>query len=461
MTMLETGPISQRSVDALPADKDTVFWDRELAGFGVRVYPSGARVYIVQCRGPAGPRRITLGRHGVIAADEARRRAALVIGRIRAGEDARPLAQAPDGPTVAALAARYLREHVAVRCKPATVAQYRLAIDAYILPALGALPVASVGRAHVARLHHGLSDRPAMANAVVATLSRMIEQAVAWGLVPEGSNPCRHTQRYRMRPRERFLTDAELRRLGAALTALEAEGRLPVHAAAALRLLILTGCRRNEIVSLRWEDVRLEDAEIGLRDSKTGPRTVSLSPAAVALLAALPRIAGNPWVIPGCRPGARMTNIYGHWRRVRTRAGLDDVRIHDLRHTYASRALALGESLPVIAKLLGHARIQSTARYAHLTRDSVREAAARVAAGIAGDILPPRPTPRPAPAPCAREAMGEAAPPACDSRPGWAAVAASAARIAAEIGADILPPPRREPASVPQRSFSGGVFSRN
>ena len=123
-----------------------------------------------------------------------------------------------------------------------------------------------------------------------------------------------------MRPRERFLTDAELRRLGAALTALEAEGRLPVHAAAALRLLILTGCRRNEIVSLRWEDVRLEDAEIGLRDSKTGPRTVSLSPAAVALLAALPRLAGNPWVIPGCRPGARMTNIYGHWRRVRTRA---------------------------------------------------------------------------------------------------------------------------------------------
>ena len=390
MTMLELGSISQRSVDALPAGKDTVFWDRELAGFGVRVYPSGARVYIVQCRGPAGPRRITLGRHGVIAAEEARRRAALIIGRIRAGEDARPLARTVAGPTVAALAARYLREHVAVRCKPATVAQYRLAIDAYILPALGALPVASIGRTHVADLHHGLCDRPAMANVVVATLSRMIEQAVAWGLVPEGSNPCRHTQRYRMRPRERFLTDAELRRLGAALTALEAEGRLPLHAAAALRLLILTGCRRNEIVSLRWEDVRLEDAEIRLRDSKTGPRTVSLSPAAVALLAALPRLAGNPWVIPGCRPGARMTNIYGHWRRVRTRAELEDVRIHDLRHSYASRALALGESLPVIAKLLGHARIQSTARYAHLTRDSVREAAARVAAGIGADILPPR-----------------------------------------------------------------------
>ena len=251
-----------------------------------------------------------------------------------------------------------------MRCKPTTAAQYRAAIDNYILPALGSLPVSSVGRTHVAELQHGCCDRPAMANLVVATLSRMIDQAMAWGLIPDGSNPCRFTRKYRERRRERFLTDAEFRRLGRALDALEAEGRVSVHAGAALRLLILTGCRRNEILTLRWEDVHLAANELRLRDSKTGPRAVSLSPAAVAVLAALPRVAGNPHVIPGARPGARLSGIFEPWRRVRTRAGLDDVRIHDLRHSYASRALALGESLPVIAKLLGHSRIQTTARYA-------------------------------------------------------------------------------------------------
>ena len=105
-------------------------------------------------------------------------------------------------------------------------------------------------------------------------------------------------------------------------------------------------------------------------------------------MAQLPRLPGNSWVIPGAKPGARLSSLFEPWRRVRARAGLDDVRIHDLRHSYASRALALGESLPVIAKLLGHAQIQTTARYTHLTRDAVKDAAIRVAEGIADDIFP-------------------------------------------------------------------------
>ena len=382
------GSITEHSVAALVAGKDTVVWDRALTGFGVRVYPSGAKVYVVQTRGPAGSRRITVGRHGVIGAAEARRRAALIIARVHAGEDPVPQAPKPKGTTVAALAARYLREHVAVRCKPTTAAQYRLAIERYIVPALGTLPVSSLGRSQVADLQHGLSDRPAMANLVIATLSRMIDQALAWGAVSEMTNPCRSAPKYRMRRRERFLTDAEFRRLGQVLDGLEAEGRISPHAAAALRLLMLTGCRRNEILTLRWEDVRLEAQELRLRDSKTGPRTVSLSPEATAVLAQLPRLPDNPWAIPGTKPGARLSSIFEPWRRVRARAGLDDVRIHDLRHSYASRALALGESLPVIAKLLGHAQIQTTARYTHLTRDAVKDAATRVANGIAEDILP-------------------------------------------------------------------------
>ena len=143
--------------------------------------------------------------------------------------------------------------------------------------------------------------------------------------------------------------------------------------------------------------MRLEAQELRLSDSKTGPRTVSLSPEAAQVLASIERLPGNPWVIPGTKPGARLSSLFEPWRKVRARAGLDDVRLHDLRHSFASRALALGESLPVIAKLLGHAQIQTTARYTHLTRDAVKDAATRVAKGIAEDILPPeRPVQPPA-----------------------------------------------------------------
>ena len=381
------GSITEHTVAALSAGRDTVVWDRALAGFGVRVYPSGAKVYVVQARGPEGSRRITVGRHGVIDAAEARRRAALIIAGIRAGDDPTSEASKPKSITVATLAERYLREHVAVRCKPTTAAQYRLVIERYIVPALGTFPVSSLSRSQVADLQHALADRPTMANLVVAILSRMIEQAMAWGVAGEMTTPCRSAPKYRSRRRERFLTDAEFRRLGQTLDEVEANGRISPHAAAALRLLMLTGCRRNEILTLRWEDVRLEAQELKLRDSKSGPRTVSLSPEAAAVLAGIDKVPGNPWVIPGAKPGQRLSGLFGPWCRVRARAGLDDVRLHDLRHSYASRALALGESLPVIAKLLGHAQIQTTARYTHLARDAVRDAATRVAGSIGEDIL--------------------------------------------------------------------------
>ena len=149
---------------------------------------------------------------------------------------------------------------------------------------------------------------------------------------------------------------------------------------------MLTGCRRNEILTLRWEEVDLEAAELRLRDSKTGPRVVPLPAAAVSVLAALPRVPGNPWVIPGAKPGGHLSNLNDHWLRIRARAGLEDVRIHDLRHSFASRALALGESLPTIGRLLGHGQVATTARYAHLARDAVKASASRVADSIAGDI---------------------------------------------------------------------------
>ena len=381
-------PLSNRAVDALEVGRDRVIWDTGLSGFGVRVYSSGRKVYIAQGRGPQGTRRVTLGRHRAVSAGEARRRAEAALARIRAGEEPNLPAAARNasGPAVAELAERYFREHVAVRCKPGTVSLYRHVVDKHVLPALGHVPIAALGREQVAELHYRLRKKPVTANQAVGALSRMFNRAEAWGMVQPGTNPCRFVKPYRERRRERFLTEDEFRRLGRTLERMETEGDLPGSVAGAIRLLMLTGCRSGEILHLRWDDVRLEESEIRLRDSKTGPRAVSLSPGAARALAGIPRVPGIPWVVPGRWPDAPLRHLTHHWYKVRKQAGLDDVRIHDLRHSFASRALALGEDLTMIGKLLGHSKIQTTARYAHLAREGIAEAAGRVAASIAANL---------------------------------------------------------------------------
>ena len=398
MARLRAKTISRRTVEALAVEKDTVFWDSELSGFGVRVYPSGSKMYVVQTRaGGKAATRVTVGRHGVITAEEARRRAALIVARIKAGEDpvAEPLAvKRAQGPTVGELARQYLEEHVAVRCKPKTAYTYRLIVEKHLVPALGRTPALAVGHAEVTALHHRLRDTPVMANQVVDTLSRIYNAAEDRGSIPEAGNPCRLVVKNRERRRERFLTEEEFRRLGRVLDEAGSRKGVSAHAVAAIRLLLLTGCRKGEILNLRWSEVDLEANELRLRDSKTGPRTISLSPEAAAVLAAVPRVAGNPFVIAGKVKGKPMRNLNDPWDIVCERAGLEDMRIHDARHSYASRALALGESLPMIGRLLGHTQVETTARYAHLAEDSLRDSAERVSESIAADILsgysPPR-----------------------------------------------------------------------
>ena len=389
MAKLQYRTISKRTVDGLSVDdKDAVFWDRELSGFGVRVYPSGSKVYVVQTRTKGKSKRVTLGRHGVISADQARRKAAETIARLKSGED--PGGKSASTVTAADLAARYLKEHVALHCNPHTAKLYRSAVQRFILPAYGHLAVEEVDREHIANLHYELRDIPYQANRVLEIGSKLFNLAELWKL-RAGGNPCKFVRKYREKNRERFLTDEEFRRLGEVLSEMEAEKTLPVFAAAAFRLLMLTGCRRNEIVTLRWEHVDIEGGELRLPDSKTGARMVPLSPAAARVLAELPRIEGNPWVIPGFKPNRHLADLNHYWERVRERANLQDVRIHDIRHSFASRALALGESLTMIGKLLGHNKIETTSRYAHLARDSIKASSARVADSIDADILDRRP----------------------------------------------------------------------
>ena len=337
--------ISKRTVDALRAgDRDVLYWDRDLSGFGVRVYASGRKTYVVQCRGPNGSRRVTIGQHGEVTPDEARRQAALAIDRIKRGEPPVPAPPQPE-PTVADLAQRFMDAHVTVNCKPSSAVHYRRVLDNHILPALGSVPVGEVDRAQVTALHHKLRSKPVAANRTIDILSKMFSLAEAWELRPAGSNPCRSVRRYREEKRERFLSPDEVRRLGRVLAQAEAQGGASVYAVAAIRLLMLTGCRLNEILSLRWDDVDRTAKEVRIRDGKTGPRSVPLTSTVMDVLAAIPRVPDNPWVIAGTKPGTCLARIDKHWERLRNQAGLEDVRIHDLRHSYASRALALGESL--------------------------------------------------------------------------------------------------------------------
>ena len=374
--------LSARVVEGLRAsERDFIVWDRELAGFGVRVYPSGRKVYVAQTRAGGAPRRLTLGVHGEIDARRARIRAEAAIARIKAGGG-----QAAGAPTVADLAGRYMTGHVAANCNAHTAGMYRGSLDNHILPALGAMPLASVGRAEVAALHYRLRGRPRAANRALAILRKMFSLAEAWGMAPEGANPCGGVRKYRERRRERFLAPGEYRRLGAMLAEAEEEGRASPHAVAALRLLMLTGCRLNEILTLRWDDVDRAAGEFRLRDGKTGARMVPLTPTAEAVLDGIPRLPGNCWVIAGRRPGTRLNSLTAEWYRIRARAGLGDLRIHDLRHSYATRALSSGESLSMIGRLLGHADIASTLRYAHLAQGAERDSTARIGRSIGADI---------------------------------------------------------------------------
>ncbi|MBB3063957.1 tyrosine-type recombinase/integrase [Limibacillus halophilus] len=380
--------LTKRTVDALQAtEKDFFLWDSELPGFGVRVMPSGRKSYLIQYR-DAGrrTRRKGLGKHGVVTADEARTEARAQLAAITQGsnpaEEKRKKAIAPD---IAALCERFMSEHVAHRCKPSTQNEYRRNIDRFIKPALGKYKIEEVTRAQVSELHQRFHDRPYQANRNLAVLSVMFNRAELWGLRPDGSNPCRHIRKYPEKQRERYLTDAELSRLGATLQELEASGEESLASINAIRLLILTGCRLGEVLTLQWDYIR-EDA-IWLPDSKTGAKKVYLGPATLEVLEQIERLPDNPYVITGIKPGSHLINLQKPWRRIRAKAGLVDVRIHDLRHSFASSAVGIGESLPMLGKLLGHTQPQTTARYAHLADDRMKAAASRVSSEIAAKLL--------------------------------------------------------------------------
>lgn len=378
--------ITKRVLDSLkaPSSGEIKVWDTELRGFVVRVRAGGSRRFIVEWKREGESRRVTLGEYGALTADQAREMARQILARVARGEDpAAERALAKAAPTLADLAQRYLEQHANLKKKHSSCLGDERNLRLHVVPVLGRRKVTEITLKHIADLHASMSGKPVQANRMLALLSKMFNLAERWGMRPSGSNPCRGIDRFPESRRERFLSAAEIARLGEVL---ERSAPTEPFVVLAIRLLLLTGARRDEILTLRWSEVDFERTCLRLSDSKTGAKVIPLGPAAVSLLAQAPRVEANPYVIPGRRAEGRLTGIHRPWVRIRESAGLGELRLHDLRHSFASIGAAAGLGLPILGAILGHQSHVTTARYAHLDDDPRLQAAARISGKIAESL---------------------------------------------------------------------------
>jgi integrase len=397
--------ITKRRVDSLkPADAEYFAWDSTLAGFGLRVQPSGAKSYVVKYRAGSGrgapTRRVTLGKVGVLTPNQARDLARRMLGAVAHGSDPAALKAAERrASTLRELAEIFLSEHVEAKRKASTAAHYRSLLEKVVLPELGSRKAEQVTTSDLAKLHTKMRNRPYQGNRMLEVVGSLYSFAGKRKILPLGFNPARGIEQYPEKRCERFLTADELTRLGDAIRKGETVGlpyeidgtkptakhapkevsrrtKIGAHAAAAVRLLILTGARLREILHLKWEHVDLERGLLLLPDSKTGKKAIVLNAPALDILANLQRVGA--YVIAGQAAGTDgdkpRSDLNRPWRAIVQRAGLIGLRIHDLRHTHASVGAGLGLGLPIIGKLLGHTQPSTTARYAHLDADPVRRA---------------------------------------------------------------------------------------
>jgi integrase len=406
--------ITKRLVDGLKATGGEYFvWDRDLKGFGVRVQPTGEKSYVVKYRAGSGrsapTRRVTLSPIGNVTPDEARKLAKATLGSVAHGIDPAAVKAAERrASSLKELSDLFLSEHVDAKRKPATGSHYRDILERIVLPELGTRQGEKVTTAELARLHVRMKDRPYQANRMLAVVSSLYAFAGKRKLLPVGLNPARGIDKYPEKGRERFLSGDELAKLGDAIREAETVGLtwdidhtkptakhapkqanrrtvIDPYAAAAIRLLILTGARLREILKLEWGHVDPERGMLLLPDSKTGAKSIILNAPALAVLAGLERIgvyviAGQSAGMDGEKPRADLNKP---WRAVAKRAGLEGVRIHDLRHTHASIGAGAGLGLLIIGKLLGHTKASTTQRYAHLDTDPLRRASEHIGSRLA------------------------------------------------------------------------------
>ena len=349
--------------------------DARLRGFGVRVLPTGGKRFFVQSQHRGERIWKIIGDAANTNVAKARSQAAEILAAVRKGETP----SVPPEEMLFEVVAEAVFERYAHIWKAGTLNVNRCYLRNQLLPYFRGRGIADIDGRDVRNWFASLRTTPVAADRSKPVLSVILREAETMGFRPEGSNPCRGIHRYRRKGRERFLSDDEIRHLSAKLTPHAAQNPQQV---AILRLLLLTGCRRSEILTLRWSDYR--EGHLFLRDSKTGPRTVWLSQPARNILDLLERKSG--WIFPAPRTDGPRNKVWldKFWHQVRAEACLSDVRLHDLRHTHASFALRQGETVPAIARLLGHRNPQTTLKYTHSADAMVHEAAEIIGAILDG-----------------------------------------------------------------------------
>jgi integrase len=373
-------------------------WCIDPARFGLRISGTGKKTFVIQYKDAAGrSRRHTIGSYGPITVEQARTEAKRLLAEVALGGDPASARKAERAaPSMGELCGRYLEEHARVHKRPSSVRADELNIEKHVKPALGSLLVREVTRQHIADLHSDMRETPFAANRNLSLVAKILQCAIDWGLIE--TNPARGIRRYRETRRDRFLSESEFARLGAMLRQADTGGKEDRFIVGALRLLALSGLRLGEVLSLEWRDVDLDRGRLTLRDAKAGTRIAIINPPMMEILTELARNReaaiekasrgsrrareDSAYVIPGRVHGRPVSGIHHVWTRIREAANLSDLRIHDLRHSFASHAAAGGLSLVAIGGLLGHKSPQTTSRYIDWADDPLRDASSRVASRI-------------------------------------------------------------------------------
>jgi len=365
--------LTKKFIDQIEAQtKVQVFHDAKVTGLQLRVSSTGRKTFYLYFRTKRGKqKRPKLGDYGILTVEQARDTARAMLGEISKGNDPTERHRV-NNLTLIHFFKIFDKNHISKHVKSSTAKTYHSLFKSVIAPSLGRQLLDDITRSHVEDMVARNDNRRTTANHALVLLRLILDKAQQWEFMSSMRNPCANITKFKTQAKERFLSDNEIVRLVATLDQFEAASLAPKNAITIVRLLMMTGCRKNEITRLRWDELFVDEGVLKLKDSKTGKKEVTLSNDATQILTAAPPNESD-YIFPGRDGIEPIQGLQKIWHRIRREAGLQDVRIHDLRHTFASVAVSSGTPLYEVGRLLGHASIQSTQRYAHLERSRLKD----------------------------------------------------------------------------------------